>query len=84
MIKVLQVEIDEKLDNAQVEERIFFDNKLLVVAYLLTNGFVVLGKAGVIHRNNFDLERGREIARKDASDQLWLLEGYKRHGDALQ
>lgn len=78
MLKITQAEIDEQLNTAQVQEHIFF-GKLLVVAYLLSNGFVVHGKGGVIDPKQFDLEKGRKAARQDASNQLWLLEGYKRH-----
>lgn len=73
-----QSEIDTLLDNADVEEHVFF-NKLLVVAYRLGNNYVVHGKGGVIDPANFDIEKGRKAARQDASNQLWVLEGYRNH-----
>jgi hypothetical protein len=43
----------------------------------LSNGCVVLGKSVVISPENFDAAKGREIARKNAIDQIWPLLGFR-------
>lgn len=42
----------------------------------MDNGFVVVGKSAPASMANFDAEKGREFAYKDAVDQLWAFEGY--------
>jgi hypothetical protein len=75
MNKVKLEDLETLIDNAPKEHHIFF-NKVLVVEYLLPNGFSVQGRAPVVDPKNFDIEIGRKIAREDAIDKLWLLEGY--------
>lgn len=43
----------------------------------LRNRCVVLGKSVVISPENFDAAKGREIARKNAIDQIWPLLGFR-------
>ncbi len=43
----------------------------------LRNGFLVVGKSAVASSQNFDAKLGREIARKDAVNQLWPLMGFE-------
>lgn len=73
--KVTQTQIDYLLDSAQTQEHIFWD-KELVISYLLHNGFTILGRGACVDPRNFDLEIGRKVARQDASNKLWQLEGY--------
>ena len=40
------------------------------------NGFKVVGKSAPASPENFDPEKGRELAYEDAFRQLWPLEGY--------
>jgi Phage protein (N4 Gp49/phage Sf6 gene 66) family len=47
-----------------------------VCALTVHNGYVVIGHSAAASPDNFDLEIGRKIAREDARDQLWALEGY--------
>lgn len=68
--------IDSLLDNAKAEEHFFHGGKSLIISYLLGNGFTVDGRAAVVDLNNFDIEIGRKVAREDAANQLWKLEGY--------
>ncbi len=42
----------------------------------LRNGFTTIGKSAPVSAENFDEELGRKIARKDAREQIWPLEGY--------
>ncbi len=64
------------LDEAEVQEHVFWDKELLV-SYRLKCGFTVTGRAAVVDPSNFDIEKGRSIALNDAVDQLWKLEGYR-------
>jgi hypothetical protein len=50
---------------------------VIVAALTLENGFVVVGQAASAHPENFDEEIGRKIARSDARDKIWALEGYR-------
>ena len=43
----------------------------------LKNGFEVVGKSAVLNVENFDAASGQQVARDDAIEQLWALEGYR-------
>lgn len=75
--KITQEEIDNLLDAAVVQEHVFHD-KELVVSYLLPSGFTVSGRGACIDPANFDIEIGRQVARSQAANQLWQLEGYRK------
>jgi hypothetical protein len=47
-----------------------------VCALTLKNGFTVIGKSAAASIENFDIEIGRKLAREDARNQIWQLEGY--------
>lgn len=67
--------ITKLIEEAETQEAVFWD-KELVISYKLYNGFTVLGRAACVDPKNFVLEIGRDIAKKDAINQMWLLEGY--------
>lgn len=51
--------------------------QLLTVCFLvLKNGFTIVGKSACASPENFNAELGRKIARQDAANQIWPLEGY--------
>lgn len=50
--------------------------RLTICILVLENGFTVLGKSAPASAKNFDAELGRKIARADAFNQIWQLEGY--------
>ena len=75
--RVTQEDIDALLDEAQTQEHVFWD-KELVVSYLLKSGFTVSGRGAVVDPAAFSLEIGRRVAREDAANQLWQLEGYRK------
>ncbi|EMM1338690.1 hypothetical protein R5P09_000914 [Enterobacter roggenkampii] len=51
--------------------------KLLTFCVLvLKNGFTVTGESACASPENFDEEIGRKIARQNASNKIWMLEGY--------
>ncbi|MGZ0195593.1 Gp49 family protein [Citrobacter freundii] len=43
---------------------------------VLENGFTVTGESACASPENFDAEIGRKIARQNAVNKIWLLEGY--------
>jgi hypothetical protein len=43
---------------------------------VLRNGFTVTGESACASAENFDAQIGRDIARKNAREKIWLLEGY--------
>jgi len=52
-----------------------------VCCLTLTNGYNVVGESAAASPENFDEEVGRTIARRNARDKIWSLEGYllKQH-----
>lgn len=58
-------------------ERILAPLDLLTFCVLvLRNGFTVTGESACASSENFDEEIGRKIARQNAVNKIWLLEGY--------
>ena len=43
---------------------------------VLKNGFTVTGESACASPENFDAEIGRKIARQNAVNKVWMLEGY--------
>ena len=50
--------------------------RLTICILVLENGFTILGKSAPASVSNFDVGLGRKIARADAFNQIWPLEGY--------
>jgi len=73
--RVTPEQIKELLDTAITQEAVFWD-KEVVVSYKLSSGFTILGRGACVDPANFNIEIGRQVARKQAEDQLWQLEGY--------
>lgn len=42
----------------------------------LSNGFTVTGESACASPENFDADIGRKIARENAIQKIWMLEGY--------
>jgi hypothetical protein len=42
----------------------------------LKNGFTVTGESAVVSKENFNEIIGQEIARRNAREKIWMLEGY--------
>lgn len=49
---------------------------LTICVLLLQNGTLVTGESACVSPENFDVEIGKKIARKQAEDKVWALEGY--------
>lgn len=54
----------------------FAGTTLIICALTLKNGFIVTGESRPAHDGNFDEELGRKIARANAREKIWPLEGY--------
>jgi hypothetical protein len=62
---------------AAEQYHVFDGTALTVCALTLKNGFQVVGKSAPASSANFDAELGKKIARDDARNQIWALEGYR-------
>lgn len=55
---------------------VFLGTTLTVCCLTLGNGFTVTGESAAASPENFDEEIGRRIARENARQKIWPLEGY--------
>ncbi|WP_231409626.1 Gp49 family protein [Ralstonia solanacearum] len=55
---------------------VFPGTTVTVCCLTLANGFNVIGESACASPENFDAELGRKIARENAKDKIWALEGY--------
>ncbi len=64
-------------DTIVSEDYYVFPNTTLTVCCLtLKNGFTVTGESAAASPENFDVEIGKKIARSNAREKIWTLEGY--------
>lgn len=61
---------------ASDEYHVFEGSQLTVCCLTLKNGFTVTGESACVSPENFDAEIGCTIARKNAREKIWALEGY--------
>lgn len=68
----------QTIDAAIASEQyyVFPGNRLTVCALTLQNGYIVTGESAVVVAENFNAEIGRKIARDNARNKIWALEGY--------
>ena len=66
------------IDDAIVGEAyyVFPGTTLTVCALTLRNGYLVTGESAAASPANFDAELGQKIARDNARNKIWALEGY--------
>lgn len=55
---------------------VFPGTTLTVCCLTLANGFTVTGESACASPDNFDTELGQRIARDNARQKIWALEGY--------
>jgi hypothetical protein len=55
---------------------VFPNTTLTVCALFLRNGYIVVGESAAASPENFNAELGRKIARDNARNKIWALEGY--------
>ncbi len=67
------------IDNKIVDEAYYtFPGTTTTIALLsLENGFTVTGESACASPENFDQEIGNKIARENARQKIWALEGYR-------
>lgn len=59
------------------EDYYVFPGTTLTICKLdLKNGFHVTGESAAVSLENFDEEIGRKVARENAREKIWVLEGY--------
>lgn len=66
--------IDETITGE--DYHVFPGTTLTVCCLTLRNGFTVTGESACASPENFDAELGKKIARSNARDKIWALEGY--------
>lgn len=66
------------IENSIIKEQYhIFENSTFTSCLLtLKNGFNVHGESACANPENFDEELGRKIAKGNAKDKIWALEGY--------
>lgn len=66
------------IDQSIIDEdyHVFEKTCLTVCCLTLKNGFTVIGESACASPANFDAEVGRKIARDNARNKIWQLEGY--------
>jgi len=72
--RVAAGDLDSKIAGEQFH--VFPGTTLTVCCLTLRNGYSVVGQSAAASAENFDEEIGRKIARADARDKIWALEGY--------
>jgi hypothetical protein len=67
-----------RLDEVIVSEQYHVFPNTTFTSCLLTleNGYTVLGESACASPENFNAELGRKIARENAKNKIWQLEGY--------
>lgn len=68
----------DMLENVIVSEQYHVFPNTTFTACLLTllNGYTVIGESACASPENFNAELGRKIARDNAKNKIWALEGY--------
>lgn len=68
----------ERLEEVIFSEQYYVFPNTTFTACLLTlaNGYTVLGQSACASPSNFNAEIGRKIARENAKNKIWALEGY--------
>lgn len=66
------------IDQTIVSEQyhVFPGTTMTVAALTLRNGYIVTGESAAASPENFDQAIGRKIARDNARNKIWALEGY--------
>ena len=66
------------IDAAIVSEayHIFPGTTLTICCLTLRNGFTVTGESAAASPENFNIELGQKIAKDNARNKIWALEGY--------
>lgn len=66
----------EILEDMIEAHTVYYHGTLTICVLDLKNGATVIGQSNVIDPGNYDASIGEEMARKDAVNKIWQLEGY--------
>ena len=69
----------ENIDAVIVSEEYYVfpsGGRMTVCALTLRNGYIVVGESSSVSRENFNADLGQKIARDNARNKIWALEGY--------
>jgi len=68
----------DRLEEVIVSEcfHVFPNTTFTACLLTLENGYTVLGESACASPENFNAELGRKIARDNAKNKIWQLEGY--------
>lgn len=72
--RLTPADIDATITSEQYHR--FPGTTVTVCCLTLRNGFSVIGESAAASPENFDEEIGKGVARSDARDKIWRLEGY--------
>ncbi len=72
--RITQAEIDALIKDEQYV--LMPDARTTICQLTLVNGFTVRGESSCVYAENFDAAIGRKIARDNARNKIWALEGY--------
>lgn len=72
--RVTPADVDAAITGEQYH--VFEGTTVTVCCLNLRNGFTVVGESACASPENFDAELGRKIARDNARQKIWALEGY--------
>ena len=64
------------LDTVKKTEFFKLTDVLTIAVVTLQNGFTVTGESACASPENYDKTIGEKIARENAVEKIWLLEGY--------
>lgn len=72
--RVTPQHIDDTIKSEQYH--VFEGTTLTICVLTLQNGYTVTGESAAASPDNFDEEIGKRIARENARQKIWQLEGY--------
>ena len=67
-------DIDAAIESEQYY--VFPGTTLTVCCLTLRNGFNIIGESAAASPANFNAEIGQQVARGEARNKIWMLEGY--------
>jgi len=85
-MKVSMLDIERAIADEQYH--VFPGTTTTICCLTLGNGFAVTGESACVDPAEFKEEIGREVAKRDACDKLWVILGYELyssvHGGCLE
>lgn len=72
--RLTPAKIDEVIKSEQFH--VFPSSCLTICCLTLANGFTVTGESACASQDNFDKQLGEKIAKENARNKIWALEGY--------